>query len=303
MGENSQFAMVTASDTRSWIFNGNYAGNVTATAQWAGNNYQVQYNANGGTGSMANTSHVYGTSSNLRANSFSRSGYTFTGWNTREDGTGTALANNASISTLTATNNGIVQLYAQWGEATYTVVFNLNGGTAQSGDFSNMVCARNTNYSLPTGNIVSDGLIFTGWCLSSSAGTVDYEPGATINNLGAAGATITLYAVWGIKQFTIKYHDNSNGNTLSVTCTPVLTNNTFRTLPSGWSKAGYEANGWARSQNATSPEYRFGQGFVGDLGVADGGTLNLYVVWTLQQPWSPAQLNMYIDSRKTFVQF
>lgn len=303
MGENSQFAMVTASDTRSWIFNGNYAGNVTATAQWAGNNYQVQYNANGGTGSMANTSHVYGTSSNLRANSFSRSGYTFTGWNTREDGTGTALANNASISTLTATNNGIVQLYAQWGEATYTVIFNLNGGTVQSGDFSNMTCARNTNYTIPSGTIAANGLIFLGWSTSSSATTATYTAGSTFNNLEAAGATAILYAVWDVKEFTIKYHDNNNGNTVSVSCIPSATTNTFRTLPSGWTKDGYEAIGWSKSASATSPDYRFGQGFIDDLGVADGATLNLYVVWTPRQPWTATQLYMYINSRKTFIQF
>lgn len=303
MGENPQFAMVTASDTRSWIFNGNYAGNVTATAQWAGNNYQVQYNANGGTGSMANTSHVYGISSNLRANSFSRSGYTFTGWNTREDGTGTALANNASISTLTATNNGIVQLYAQWGEATYTVIFNLNGGTVQSGDFSNMTCARNTNYTIPSGTIVANGLTFLGWSTSSSATTATYTAGSTFNNLEAAGATAILYAVWDVKEFTIKYHDNNDGNTVSVSCIPSATTNTFRTLPSGWTKDGYEAIGWSKSASATSPDYRFGQGFIDDLGVADGATLNLYVVWTPRQPWTATQLYMYINSRKSFVQF
>jgi len=281
MGDNPAAAMVTASDTRSWVFNGNYAGNVTATAEWVGNTYTVVYNANGGTGSMANTSHTYGEGSSLRTNSFTHSGYTFTGWNTKEDGTGTTYANNAVVTDLTTTAGGTVTLYAQWGEATYTVIFNLNGGSIQSGDFSNMTCARNTNYTIPTGTIAANGLIFLGWSTSSSATTATYEAGDTFNNIGAAGATVILYAVWDTKEFTIKYHDNSNGNTLSVSCIPAATTNTFRTLPSGWTKDGYEAIGWSRSASATSPDYRFGQGFVDDLGVADGATLNLYVVWTL----------------------
>lgn len=303
MGETPAAAMVTASDTRSWVFNGNYAGNVTATAEWVGNTYNVVYNANGGTGSMASTSHTYGEGSSLRANSFTNSGYTFTGWNTKEDGTGTTYANNAVVTDLTPTAGGTVTLYAQWGEATYTVIFNLNGGTVQSGDFSNMTCARNTNYTIPTGTIVANGLIFLGWSTSSSATTATYTAGSTFNNLEAAGATAILYAVWDVKEFTIKYHDNNNGNTISVNCIPAATTNTFRTLPSGWTKDGYEAIGWSKSASATSPDYRFGQGFVDDLGVADGATLNLYVVWTPQQPWTQTQLYMYIDSRDSFVLF
>lgn len=303
MGDNPAAAMVTASDTRSWVFNGNYAGNVTATAEWVGNTYNVIYNANGGTGSMASTSHTYGEGSNLRTNSFTKSGYTFTGWNTKEDGTGTTYANNAVVTSLTPTAGGTVTLYAQWGEATYTVIFNLNGGNVQSGDFSNMTCARNTNYTIPTGTIVANGLIFLGWSTSSSTTTATYTAGSAFNNLGAAGATVILYAVWDVKEFTIKYHDNNNGNTISVNCVPSATTNTFRTLPSGWTKDGYEAIGWSKSASATSPDYKFGQGFVDDLGVADGATLNLYVVWTPQQPWTQTQLYMYINSRNSFVQF
>lgn len=303
MGENATSAMGTASDTRSWVFNGDYAGNVTATAQWLGNSYQVQYNANGGSGSMTTTSHVYGTGSNLRANTFTRSGYSFIGWNTKENGTGTTYADSATVTDLTTVSGGIVQLYAQWSEATYTVVFNANGGTIQSGDFSNKICNRNTNYTIPSGTIVADNLIFLGWSTSSSATTATYRAGDTFNNIGEAGATVILYAVWNDKQFTIKYNDNNSGQTLSVTCVPKLTSNTFRTLPSGWTKDGYEAIGWSKSASATSPDYRFGQGFVGDLGVDNGATLNLYVVWTPQQPWALSQLYMYINSRGSFVQF
>ena len=304
MGESPETTvMATGNDTRTWVFNGNYAGNVTATAQFAGVNYQVQYNANGGTGSMSNTSHVYGTASQLRANTFTRSGYTFTGWNTKADGTGTTYANNGNITTGSTTQNGLVQLYAQWGEATYEIIFNLKGGVAQSGDFSNMVCARNTSYNLPTGTITLDNYIFSGWDTSPSASTVVHAPGAAVNNIANAGATVTLYAVWTAKTFKIKYNDNSNGNILSVDYIPAVTTNTFRNLPSGWTKDGYEAIGWSKSATATAPDYRFGQGFIGDLGTANGATLNLYVVWVQQQPWSISQVKIYINSRKDFATF
>jgi hypothetical protein len=46
---------IESSNVNSWVFNGNYTGNVVATAQWTGATYYVQYNANGGTGAMGNS--------------------------------------------------------------------------------------------------------------------------------------------------------------------------------------------------------------------------------------------------------
>lgn len=58
---------------------------VTCTAQWTPNatgttTFYVQYDGNGGSGSMADTKIVYGTGANLTANAFTRTGYVFTGW-------------------------------------------------------------------------------------------------------------------------------------------------------------------------------------------------------------------------------
>ena len=67
----------------------------------------VTFNVNGGEGTMANQTASAETA--LTANSFTRAGYSFTGWNTLADGTGTAFADSASFS-FTADQN----LYAQW---------------------------------------------------------------------------------------------------------------------------------------------------------------------------------------------
>jgi uncharacterized repeat protein (TIGR02543 family) len=67
----------------------------------------VSFDANGGEGTMANQTASDATA--LTANSFTRSGYSFTGWNTSADGTGTTFADAASFS-FTADQN----LYAQW---------------------------------------------------------------------------------------------------------------------------------------------------------------------------------------------
>ena len=67
--------------------------------------------ANDATGSMSAQSET--TTSNLTSNAFNRPGYTFTGWNTREDGQGTPYANAASYSFASD-----LTLYAQWVVAT-----------------------------------------------------------------------------------------------------------------------------------------------------------------------------------------
>jgi uncharacterized repeat protein (TIGR02543 family) len=59
------------------------------------------------TGSMVAQSST--TAANLSANSYQRSGYTFTGWNTAEDGTGTPYGAGANFNFATD-----LTLYAQW---------------------------------------------------------------------------------------------------------------------------------------------------------------------------------------------
>ncbi len=86
----------------------------TTSPSCTGNTYYVHYNGNGATsGSMLNSEHVYGTASNLSANAFARTEYTFKGWGTTASGD-VAYADNASVSTLTKEKNGVVELFALW---------------------------------------------------------------------------------------------------------------------------------------------------------------------------------------------
>ena len=71
----------------------------------------VTYLANGGTGTMAPQIVPYGTGTTVSGNSFIRSGWSFAGWNTNADGTGTPYSADGSI-TLTSD----LTLYAQWVE-------------------------------------------------------------------------------------------------------------------------------------------------------------------------------------------
>ena len=67
----------------------------------------VTFDANGGSGSMSNQS--ASTPTALTANTFTRDGYSFSGWNTATNGSGTAYANGATYDF-----SADVTLYAQW---------------------------------------------------------------------------------------------------------------------------------------------------------------------------------------------
>jgi uncharacterized repeat protein (TIGR02543 family) len=88
--------------------------------QPASQTYMVTYNGNGATsGSVpAQTTNV-GTAATVAANGFTRTGFTFAGWNTALNGSGTAYGAGGTIPSQAA--GATVTLYARWTENTYGV--------------------------------------------------------------------------------------------------------------------------------------------------------------------------------------
>ncbi len=96
-------------------------------ARWTVNTYTVEYNGNGSTGgSMSSQSFTYGIYANLTSNAYTRSGYTFTGWNTALDGSGTSYSDSQMVGDLTTVQGATVILYAQWNATTLTVTYPTN---------------------------------------------------------------------------------------------------------------------------------------------------------------------------------
>lgn len=86
----------------------------TIYAQWNPNSYTVSYNANGGSGTTANSSHTYGVAKALTKNGFSKAGYKFLGWSTDSGAKVATYTDQQSVSNLTSTNGATVILYAVW---------------------------------------------------------------------------------------------------------------------------------------------------------------------------------------------
>jgi LPXTG-motif cell wall-anchored protein/uncharacterized repeat protein (TIGR02543 family) len=114
---SSPFALTT-------MYNGGATlDNVSATITVGTPSYTVLYNSNGGSGTMSTQS--ASTATALSTNTFTRSGFTFAGWNTAANGTGTAYANGASYPFTSNTT-----LYAQWTASS-------SGGSSSSNTLAN----------------------------------------------------------------------------------------------------------------------------------------------------------------------
>jgi len=99
--------------------------NTTFSPTWTRQKYTVNFNSNGGSGSMSAQTINRGDSTALKANSFTRTYYYFNGWNTRADGKGTSYANQASVRDI-ASAGGSITLYAQWAYVQYDATFTGN---------------------------------------------------------------------------------------------------------------------------------------------------------------------------------
>jgi uncharacterized repeat protein (TIGR02543 family)/LPXTG-motif cell wall-anchored protein len=141
----------------------------------------VQFNGNGADVQGTMTRQVANSTTGLTANSFTRPGYTFGGWTTSADGTGTAYADAASYPFTASTT-----LYAKWNPISYTVTYDTQGGSAvAAGGYT-----IGTSVTLPAAPTRS-GFTFAGWFTATTGGTAlgsTYSPPGTGN--------ITLYAQW-----------------------------------------------------------------------------------------------------------
>ena len=132
---------------------------ITVTGAFAANHYQVSFHANGGAGDMEPQRFVYDVEQSLAPAAFTRTGYTFAGWNTAADGKGSAYAGDAAVTNLTSAADGTVTLYAQWTPNTYQVRLDANGGTVTPAELT--VTYDGTYAPLPTPTLI--GYTFAGW--------------------------------------------------------------------------------------------------------------------------------------------
>jgi len=226
--------------------------------------FVIIYNANTGTGTMADQTVTYDSNVTLTANAFSKTGYVFMGWNTQADGTGTGYANSATFK---YEIDGDLTLYAQWTPDPYTVTYKANGGT--DADVTVNV-VYDQEYEL-AGNTFTPptGYKFGGWNTVANGTGTAYAPGAKIT----ISDDVTLYAQWTPDPYTITY--KANGGTGSDVTVNVVYDQEYEVAGNTFTPpTGYKFGGWNTVANGTGTAYAPGA----KITISDDVTL--YAQWT-----------------------
>ena len=186
-------------------------GTTTLWAQWKADPAHLIYNANtGSTSQTRRTDGVVDQTLTVIANPFTRSGYTFTGWNTQADGRGKAYtAGNGFRLVADAKSNPVNTsvLYAQWRINRVTLKFNPNGGT---GGYPDITADAFTTVTIPADakepKVQRPGFRFTGWAMKPTPGNGDtiLSPGKGTVAMPDQGS-ITVYAQWAPAMTTLPF--------------------------------------------------------------------------------------------------
>lgn len=148
--------------------------------------YTVKYNANGGKGSMANSTVIYGENNPTRANTFTRTNYAFGGWtvyrasdkkwfcknnSTGKNGwyttaqfnkggyTKVVYANKYAFPYASNVNNDVITLYAVWNPV-FTIKYNANGG---KGTMASTKVTYSVSKPTTANSFTKSGYTFGGW--------------------------------------------------------------------------------------------------------------------------------------------
>ena len=195
-------------------------------------------------------------------------GYTFEGWYTTNK-----YDTKFDFSTQAITTNTTV--YAKWSANTYSITYNLDGGTNAAGNPAEYTIeSANISLAAPT----KAGYTFAGWFKDDGfTNKVD-----TINK-GSTG-NVVLYAKWNVVTYTITYNLNGGVDKTSNPKNYTVETDTF-TLESP-TREGYEFDGW-RTADGTS----------GNWGsevssIIKGSTENK----VLYAKWSPVQYSISYEN-------
>lgn len=283
-------------------FDGNYAGNVTITAQWIAHTYTVTFDANGGTCSTTSKTVSYGSTYGTLPTP-TRSGYIFKGW-----GTSKTYANVTSTTTVSIT--AAQTLYAVWA---VNVTIDPNGGSyyqSSSGSWVLKSGSWTTTAVVGSSTVVSciytkeeldelysnanvygtwtitlpfkTGYTFKEWAITSGSATFGTGGGPFGSNVATyvyPTTSCTVQAQWTANTYTVTY--NGNGATGGSTANSSHTYGTAKKLTTnGYTKTGYHFLGWSTNPNATTATYTDSQS-VSNLTTENGVTITLYAIWEI----------------------
>lgn len=148
----------------------------------------------------------------------------------------------------------------------YTITYNANGGSGAPGSQTKW---KDQTLTLSSTKPTRTGYTFLGWATSSSATSATYSAGGSYT----ANSAATLYAVWKIITYTIKFNANGgSGAPSNQTKTYGKTLTLSSTKPT---RTNYNFKGWGTSASATTVTYAAGGSYTANAAAT------LYAVWEL----------------------
>ena len=286
---------------------------VTLYAQWQVNNLKANLNYMGGIVESSSLSQKYNKDGTyLSLPSPTRTGYTFKGWNTASDGSGSYYKSSTNFNDLSQVeaghcvatpNAGSIEftLYAIWEANEYSVnvniynpngveeyTSNINGTFTLKDDEGNVITGL---YNEPSDNYITfdkswqiyDIVAGTGRKLKASS-PVTCGSGLTMSEsngvytftcTGISDHTINIYMEY--ISYTIAF--NGNDNTGGSTSSKKATYDSYVTLTAnGFIRAGYVFTGWNTMSDGSGKSYSDKE-TVKNLTSVDGATVTLYAQW------------------------
>ena len=195
-----------------WI----YDGPLELFAHWSANQYTVTFNKSNGSGGTDSILATYDSKFSTIVIP-SRDGYTFDGYYTGTNGSGTKYVDNIGQCVKTWTIASDTTLYANWKANQYTITFNKQNGTGGSDNVKATYDSDIPSITIPT----RDGYSFQGYYTSTGGNGTQYiKSNGTSAKKWDKASTATLYAYWTANSYTITLNKQSgSGGSDSVNAT------------------------------------------------------------------------------------
>ena len=237
-------------------------------AKWSPIHYDIKFDKNtADAGSMTGQNIAYDTTTALTKNGYTKKGYSFNGWNTKADGSGTKYADEADVTNLSYTDGDTITLYAQWLANPYELTFDANKGSCS--EASRMVKYDSTYGILPTATRI--GYTFAGWYTLENNGVK-----VTKNTVMQSVYGETVYAHWNANSYNIRFDGNKASNG-SMDAEYVLYDETKPLTANAYKKTGYTFTGWNTKADGSGKTYHDEDNV---LNLATNGVITLYAQWS-----------------------
>ena len=252
----------------------NQGAMTTLYARWTPITYRMTFDANEGCGTMEDQRLIFDKTDRLHVNQFSRTGYLFTGWNTRAEGNGTRYTDLQEVLNLSSTPDDTIALYAQWVPIGYYVVFDAQGG---SGAMTDQLLFYDQAEALQQNRLHRTGYRWVAWNTHPVLPETSYTDGQLVKNLAErANETVTLYAIWAANRCLIVY--DRNGGTGSMHAQSLAYGTAETLYPNEFDRSGYRWTSWNTEPDGSGISYS-SEAKVQDLSTIDNSIITLYAQW------------------------